>query len=562
MDYASLGLHPYGAIPTERQMAHIKMEKKAFIHFGVNTFTGNEWGLGDETETLFNPTELDATQWARVIKNAGCKLAIITAKHHDGFCLWPSKYTKHSVKNSPYKNGNGDVVGEFVAACRAEGIKVGIYISPWDRSVKEWGTAEYSNFFANQLTELLTDYGRIDEVWWDGAGSNETEYDWALWTGLVRALQPTAATFGSGGSLDTVDLRWVGNEKGVAGTTHFASLECTTITNYPAAKLNTGTQGGNAYIYSESDVSIRPGWFYHESQDGFVKTPSVLDRIWFTSVGRNSNLLLNFPPDKRGLIHERDAQYAKISNDNISRMRSVDYARGAMVTADTELGPTTSAKNLVDGDSETFYASMLNKRSAVINITLAEPKKINVMILGEVLPLGERINSFKLESVTDIGSELIARGTSVGYLRAVTFKESEYKSLRLTLEGADSIVLSYLSLHRYEAPKIGDLPLPYGENIILKNAHGKIFSNGDKEVILAFGGIFDFNTVEASVKAPCEYELYLFDGTSFQFALKGVSDGEKIKIRLENIESGSYQIKLKATEPFVTDDNFRVSLEK
>lgn len=195
--------------------------------------------------------------------------------------------------------------------------RAGIYISPWDRRVKEWGTPDYNSFFNKQLTELLTNYGRIDEVWWDGAGSSEVDYDWDMWADTVRALQPTAAIFG--GTVNTADLRWVGNEKGVAGTTHFGSLEIENLTGYPAAKLNRGHQNGNMYIYSESDVSIRPGWFYHESQDAFVKSPAVLDNIWFTTVGRNSNLLLNFPPDKRGLIHNTDAEYARISNANIEK---------------------------------------------------------------------------------------------------------------------------------------------------------------------------------------------------------------------------------------------------
>ncbi len=231
-------LKPYGAVPNARQMAHYKIEKKAFFHFGVNTFTNLEWGEGTEKESFFNPVGCDCRQWIRAIKAAGFELAIITAKHHDGFCLWPSAYTEHSVKNSPYKDGQGDIIREFTDACREYGVKAGVYLSPWDRNAPYWGTNEYSKYYNLQLTELLTNYGRIDEVWWDGAGSKETPYDWGMWAHTVRNLQPDAVIFGSMGATPYVEMRWVGNEAGFAGV--FTSSSCSSWKNQPG-RMETST---------------------------------------------------------------------------------------------------------------------------------------------------------------------------------------------------------------------------------------------------------------------------------------------------------------------------------
>ena len=555
LDFSRYGLTPYGKTPNPRQLEHMKMEKKAFIHFGVNTFTGKEWGLGDETEKLFAPTQLDTRQWARVAKEAGCRIVILTAKHHDGFCLWHTKYTEHNIKNSPYKK---DLVKEFADACREYGLLVGIYISPWDRSVKEWATPAYDAFFNNQLTELLTGYGRIDEVWWDGAGSNEVRYDWDLWCRTVRTLQPTAAIFG--GTKDTADLRWVGNEKGVAGTTHYGSLEIDDLTGYPADKLNRGQQNGNMYIYSETDVSIRPGWFYHEDQDVFVKTPAILDEIWFTSVGRNSNLLLNFPPDKRGLIHERDAEYARISHENIERMRSVNYADGATITADTVLSPAFSAENVISPDEDLVYASALDTTEAVFDIMLDSPKAVNVLALGEVIEFGERINSFTLESLDSDIPKTLCEGTSVGFYRAVKFDTGTYQHLRLTLRGAASIILRRMALHLYTAPDFDPPVKAYGINLV--TPRGTTVSDGGTSAVLAFGGIYEFNSVRATLTAPSDYVLEIFDGTNYQLSTRGSTDGTALSISLPTPECGSYQIRLTTSAPFAADPEFAVSLEK
>ena len=284
-----------------RQLAWQQREFTAFAHFTVNTFTDKEWGDGTESPAQFNPTAFDANQWVETCKNADIKMIILTAKHHDGFCLWPSKYTEHSVKNSPFRKGNGDVVKEVSDACRAGGLKFGIYLSPWDRHEPCYGTSGYNQYYLNQLTELLTEYGEISEVWFDGAkGENakDMEYDFESYRSLVRKLQPSAVMFSDEGP----DVRWIGNERGIAGETCWSTIDRSKVkigksdTNY----LNAGDPDGHDWVPGECDVSIRPGWFYHASEDSKVKTLQQLIDIYYNSVGRNCVLLLNIPPDRRG----------------------------------------------------------------------------------------------------------------------------------------------------------------------------------------------------------------------------------------------------------------------
>lgn len=367
LDMKQYGIIPFGTVPSERQLAHYEM-KKAFFHFGVNTFTDMEWGNGEELENAFDPTEMNVEQWIETIKKAGFDLAIITAKHHDGFCLWPSQYTEHSVKNSPYKNGNGDVIREFTDACRKFGIKAGVYLSPWDRNAPSWGTSDYSEYYAKQLTELVTEYGELHEIWWDGAGSAETPYDWGLWASIIRKHQPHACIFGSMGATPYVEMRWVGNENGTAGKNHYASIDAKDLEVEERVSLNSGKIGGNRYIPSECDVSIRPGWFYHASQDAQVKSVSRLNRLWFESVGRNSIMLLNFPPDRRGLICDTDAKNAILSHGYITKMLSKNYLKNATITADSALCESLSAQNLTRDGEESFYAAA--QKTSVIDIVL------------------------------------------------------------------------------------------------------------------------------------------------------------------------------------------------
>ena len=310
---------PLSIVPTAQQMAYQEMELIGFIHFGVNTFMDKEWGYGDEDPEIFNPVNLDVEQWAKTAKEAGLKQLILTAKHHDGFCLWPSEYTEHSVKNSPWKNGKGDVIREFVDACNKFDLKVGLYLSPWDRNHAEYGRPEYVKYYHNQLRELLSNYGDVSEVWFDGAnggdgyygGARESRkidrekyYQWDAIINIVRELQPNAVIFSDKG-----DVRWIGNENGYAGETNWSLIKREKLAiggSDQQAYLNSGDENGTSWSVGECDVSIRPGWFYHEKQDSLVKSLDDLKKIYFASVGRNATLLINIPPNKNGLWHQID----------------------------------------------------------------------------------------------------------------------------------------------------------------------------------------------------------------------------------------------------------------
>ncbi|WP_162052110.1 alpha-L-fucosidase [Pontibacter pamirensis] len=295
--------------PEPRQLEWQQLETTAFLHFTVNTFTGKEWGDGTESPQIFNPVDFDARKIVKTLKDTGFKMAIITAKHHDGFCLWPSEYTDHTVASSPWKNGKGDVVKEIADACREYGLKFGFYLSPWDQHEEQYGTPSYNAFYKNQLRELLTNYGEVSEVWFDGAkGENakNMEYDFDGYWQLVRELQPKAVMFSDVGP----DVRWVGNESGNAGETCWSTID--TVGMAPGVAdpryLNVGDPEGNLWIPAETDVSIRPGWFYHPEEDSKVKSGKQLVDLYYKSVGRNSLLLLNIPPNPQGIFAEQDVR--------------------------------------------------------------------------------------------------------------------------------------------------------------------------------------------------------------------------------------------------------------
>ncbi len=358
---------PYGPVPTERQLRWHELEFYGFLHFTVNTFTDKEWGYGDESEKVFNPTAFDADQIVRTAKQAGMKGLILTTKHHDGFCLWPSQYTEHCVKNSPWKDGHGDVVKEISDACRKRGLKFGVYLSPWDRNHKQYGRADYIVYYRNQLRELLTHYGDIFTVWFDGANGgdgfyggaretrridNRTYYDWPNTWKIVRELMPRAVMFSDAGP----DFRWVGNEAGLAGDPCWATLDLTRPGRYPGGSsegLNSGERPGTAWLPAECDVSIRPGWFYHASEDSRVKTPAKLLDIYYKSVGRGACLNLNIPPDRRGLIPENDRKSLEEFRRILDATFGTNLAAGAKLTASNIRAggakPFAPA-NLLDGD--------------------------------------------------------------------------------------------------------------------------------------------------------------------------------------------------------------------
>lgn len=419
-------------VPTPQQLAWQQMELTAFLHFGVNTFTGREWGDGTEDPAIFNPSELDAEQWVRALKDAGFKMALLTAKHHDGFCLWPTKTTKHSVASSAWKNGQGDVVKELRDACDKYGMKFGVYLSPWDRNASCYGDSpKYNEFFIEQLTELLTNYGEIHEVWFDGAcgeGPNgkKQEYDWDAFYATIVRLQPKAVMAIMGD-----DVRWVGNEKGIGRETEWSATALTpgiyarsdeqnkSLGLFAKAKDLGGrdiiAKASELFWYpSEVDVSIRPGWFYHADQDNQVKSLSHLANIYFESVGYNSVLLLNIPPDKRGLIHENDVKRIKELSDYLKQ---------------------TFADNKVKKGNKLWRAGAGN--SKVYDLK-ANPL-VNTFMIQEDISKGQRVERFSVDVYADGAWKNVGQGTTVGYKRLMRFPEGKVSKVKVTIEEARGV---------------------------------------------------------------------------------------------------------------------------
>ena len=416
---------PFGPLPTENQLRWQDMEMYAFIHYSMNTYTDQEWGFGNEDLSLFNPSDLDCRQWARVCKQAGMRGIIFTAKHHCGFCMWPSKYTEYSVKNTPWKGGKGDVVRELADACKAEGLKFAVYLSPWDRNHPEYGRPEYVTYFRNQLRELLTQYGDIFEVWFDGAnggdgwygGANETRridgktyYGWAETFRMIRELQPGAVIWNDGG--DRGDLRWVGTEAGNVGETNWSTMPSKGDTPYPM--LHYGVENGDVWCPGETNTSIRPGWFYHETENAHVKSLSKLMDTYYKSVGRNSTLLLNFPIAPNGRIHPTDS------------LRGIAFKR---------MIDTIFKKNIV----KEVKSPKLNNSSYTLNFK--KPVEINRFLAEEDIALGQRVRKFTLEALVDgqwisLKDALVDNGdglTTIGHRRIICFPTVKATQLRFTV---------------------------------------------------------------------------------------------------------------------------------
>lgn len=441
-------------IPTPQQIAYQKMELIGFVHFTVNTFTDREWGNGDESPDLFHPTALNTRQWARVAQESGLRQLILTAKHHDGFCLWPSQFGEHTVKQSPYKAGQGDVVREFVDACREYGLKAGLYLSPWDRNHAMYGSPEYLDYYRNQLSELLSNYGEISEIWFDGANGGtgyyggayeerridrETYYQWGQIFDLVKRLQPNILIFSDAGP----DIRWIGNEHGFAGETNWSMIDAgkTVIGAADTKYLNSGDPNGTNWVVGECDVSIRPGWFYHQSQDSLVKTPQELVDIYYKSVGRNGLLLLNIPPDRRGLFHERDVQALKTFKSIIDETFQVNLAQGAQVTADnTRLQHRKfSPANIVDADPESYWAADDGVSQATLEIELPAEVLFDRIMIQEPIRFGQRISQFSVEAELDGTWQKFAEGTTVGYKRLLRIKPVKAGRIRLILAESNNV---------------------------------------------------------------------------------------------------------------------------
>jgi len=449
---------PYGAIPSKHQYNWQQMEYYMFIHFGPNTFTDKEWGHGDEDPKVFNPKKLDARQWARTAKAAGMKAIIITAKHHDGFCLFPSKYSTHTVRESSWKNGKGDVLKELSAACKEYGLKFGVYLSPWDRNHPKYGTPEYNEIFAKTLKEVHTQYGPIFEQWFDGAkgqGEKKQDYDFPLFNSVVYAHNPQAIIFSDIGP----GARWMGNENGVAGETNWATLNTDGFgvgAEAPkGAVLNTGDEGGKYWIPAEVDVSIRPGWFYSASTDDKVKTLKQLESIYNTSVGRNSNLLLNVPVDRDGLIHPADSTRLMELRKFLDAAYKTDLAKGKKVTATNVRGnaKTFAAQNLTDGSDKSYWATDDKVTTASLTIDLGQATVLNRIVLMENILLGQRVKSFSVEYWDDTAFKELDKQTTIGHKRILTFPNISTTKIRVNILASNACpALSAIQL--YKAPDI------------------------------------------------------------------------------------------------------------
>lgn len=442
-------------VPSDVQFSYQQLEFVGFIHFTVNTFTDKEWGYGNESPEIFNPTELDAEQWVKVAKDAGMQELILTAKHHDGFCLWPSQYTEHSVKNSPYKNGEGDIVKELVDACRKHGLKVGLYLSPWDRNHADYGQAEYLTYYRNQLRELLTNYGEINEIWFDGAnggdgyygGANEvrkidraTYYDWPTTFALVKELQPDIKIFSDAGP----DIHWIGNEHGFAGEEFWSTIQSDSLVIGASnpSYLNSGDSNGQDWIIGQCDVSIRPGWFYHASQDDKVKSPQQLLDIYYKSVGRNAVLLVNLPPDKRGLIHEYDIDSLQAFRQILEETFATNLANGASANANNyRLSHEKFApENVLDGQHSTYWTTDDKVFPAEITLEFAESANFDRILIQEPIQLGQRVSKFSLQAKNGDQWDTIYEGTTIGYKRLIRTESVQTNQLRLVVDAANNTV--------------------------------------------------------------------------------------------------------------------------
>ncbi|MBR5528271.1 MAG: alpha-L-fucosidase [Clostridia bacterium] len=558
----SYGIVPFGATPSIRQTEHFKkFSKKAFFHFGVNTFSDAEWGDGNEPEKIFAPTQTDVCQWIKTIKDAGFTLAILTVKHHDGFCLWPSEYTQHTIAKSPYKNGCGDILREFTDACRKYGIATGVYISPWDRNSEYWGSAEYNAFFNNQLTEILSEYGKIDEVWFDGAGSAEADYDWALWESTIRKFQPDAVIFGSMSAAPYIECRWVGNESGYAGDPHYPTVDISSVEKEIVLELNSGKLGGDSFLIAEVDTSIRPGWFYHKEQDNFVKSPKQLIDLWFDSVGKSAIMLLNFPPDRRGLIHETDSKNAIEAHRIISRALSENYAEGSKVTASSERCTECGALNIVDPDFESFYAASDNDKRPVIEITLPQKNTFDTVILGEVTELGVRVGGFTVEAEIDGKWQLLADKKSIGFKRALHFSPITTDKVRITFyDFVATPLIREISFHNFTLAGYTheDTNSQFcGDFDICSNQCAK-YEYLDNGILVQLGGLFPYNTIKFCGDGIDEFEILAFNGMQYHSVYKGKNPATEETVHLDKTIFGSYQFKLLTHRKENSDLNIHV----
>jgi alpha-L-fucosidase len=424
-------------VPTAAQLAWQQDERALFLHFGVATFTDKEWGDGSESPSLFNPSKLDARQWAKTAKDAGFPAMILTAKHHDGFCLWPTKTTAHSVASSPWKDGHGDVMREFVDACRAEGVKPGLYCSPWDRNAATFGdSAAYNALYLAQLTELLTQYGEMHQLWFDAAngpgsdGARQT-YDWPATFALVRRLQPKAIIFSDAGP----DVRWLGNDRSDPSMANWSRFDPTAVPAPGAEgpRVNSALQSGHAtgsvWRPAEIDVSIRPTWYHHAREDRYVKTPAALVAYYFASVGRNAKLVLNVPPNREGLI----------SNADVTALAGMHDALVALFQNDVTAGHAPTWAH--------------NQKNAMAEIDFGKPVAVSLIDLRENIALGQSVAHYVTEGLVDNAWTELSSGTTIGYRALDRIPTTVIQKLRVRVtEYVDT--LHPLMLRAYAEPTV------------------------------------------------------------------------------------------------------------
>jgi len=456
----------YGAIPSGPQLAWHQLEFTAFLHFTVNTFTDKEWGYGDEDPNIFQPSRFDADAIVSTLKDAGVAGFILTCKHHDGFCLWPTKTTDHSISGSSWKGGQGDIVRDLSDAARRSGLKFGVYLSPWDRNNPNYGTPRYVEIYRQQLGELLSQYGPIFEVWHDGANGGDgyyggarekrtidkrTYYDWPKTWELVRSLQPQAVIFSDVGP----DVRWVGNERGIAGDPCWAAYDPVGADGGAASpgdvrerESPAGTRHGSRWLPAECDVSIRPGWFWHEKENERVKTPAQLIDLYYKSVGRGANLLLNVPPNRLGRLQDEDVKSLRGLHSYLQATFSDDFARNAKVTASSVRGKDAvyDAANLIDGKAQTSWATDDEVHVADAVLDFKRPVTFSVIALKEDIRYGQRIDAFVVERWNGGGWEQVAQGTSIGprrYLRLDKPVSASRVRLRVTQSSASPVLTQF-----------------------------------------------------------------------------------------------------------------------
>ena len=453
---------PWGATPSPRQLIWHKRQQYAFVHFSINTFTGREWGLGDESPELFNPTDFDPDQIVAAAKAGGLTGIILTAKHHDGFCLWPTMLTEHCIRNSPYKNGKGDVVGEMERATRRAGLSFGLYLSPWDRNHAEYGRPAYVDYFRKQIVELCTRYGKLFEFWFDGAnggdgyygGARETRkidapryYEWPKTIALVHQYQPDACTFDPLGA----DIRWVGNENGVAGDPCWP-----TMPNHPYVQSegNSGVRGAPLWWPAETDVSIRPGWFYHADEDAKVKSPARLVQLFDESVGRGTNLNLNLPPDRRGQLAAHDVAVLKSFGDAQRASFATDLAQGAVASASHVRGPAFAPARVLDRNDDSYWSTPDGVTTPTLTLDLPPNRPFDLIRLREYLPLGVRVTRFAVEAEMGGRWQRLAEHECIGAQRIIRLpRPISARRLRLVvLEAPVCPAISEVALFRSVAP--------------------------------------------------------------------------------------------------------------